>query len=199
MHAQHCPGGVFLKLSIDLALCRPKTDVLGSHHYHCNLSSENHLHKYWYFPKLPGNNSSICSLYTIVHPNLICELPKYKQDLRLLRYFRTADHQTLSSTTEVHARLPATSVFLCYHSNNLSTALPKYMQECRLLRYFRAADHTNTLFHYRSTCKIAGYFGISMLPSKQTLSSTTEVSARLTATSVTAPPQLSTPIKNTEV
>lgn len=99
-----------MQLSIDLALCRPKTDVLGSHHYHCNLSSENHLHKYWYFPKLPGNNSSICSLYTIVHPNLICELPKYKQDLRLLRYFR-------------------------------------------------AADQTNTLCHYRSICKIDGYFG----------------------------------------
>ncbi len=142
MHAQHCPSGVFLQLSIDLALCRPKTDVLGSHHYHCNLSSENHLHKYWYFPKLPGNNSSICSLYTIVHPNLICELPKYKQDLRLLRYFRTADHQTLSATTEVSARLTATSIFPC----------------CR---------PSNSLCHYRSTCKIDGYFGISVLPSKQ--------------------------------
>ena len=159
MHAQHCPGGVFLQLSIDLALCRPKTDVLGSHHYHCNLSSENHLHKYWYFPKLPGNNSSICSLYTIVHPNLICELPKYKQDLRLLRYFRAADQQTLSATTEVSARLTATSVFPC----------------CR---------PTNSLCHYRSTCKNAGYFGISVLPSKQTLSATTEVHARLPTTSV---------------
>ena len=148
-----------MQLSIDLALCRPKTDVLGSHHYHCNLSSENHLHKYWYFPKLPGNNSSICSLYTIVHPNLICELPKYKQDLRLLRYFRAADqtntlchyrstcrnagyfgisvlpfYQTLSATTEVRARMPVTSVFPCYHSIKLSLPLPKYMQECRLLR-----------------------------------------------------------------
>ena len=159
MHAQHCPGGVFLQLSIDLALCRPKTDVLGSHHYHCNLSSENHLHKYWYFPKLPGNNSSICSLHTIVHPNLICELPKYKQDLRLLRYFRAADHQTLSATTEVHARLTATSVFPCCRPNKHSLPLPKYLQDWRLLRYFRAADQTNTLFHYRSICKIDGYFG----------------------------------------
>ena len=188
-----------MQLSIDLALCRPKTDVLGSHHYHCNLSSENHLHKYWYFPKLPGNNSSICSLYTIAHPNLICELPKYKQDLRLLRYFRAADHQTLSATTEVSARLTATSVFPCCRPSTLTLTLPKYKQNWRLLRYFPAPILTISLLHYRSTCRNVGYFGIFVLPFYQTLSATTEVHARMPVTSVTASAHLSNLIKNTEV
>ena len=128
-----------MQLSIDLALCRPKTDVLGSHHYHCNLSSENHLHKYWYFPKLPGNNSSICSLHTIAHPNLICELPSIS---RTYGYFGISVLPT----------------------NKLSLPLPKYMQECRLLRYFRTTIQTNSLCHYRSTCKIDGYFGNCTYP-----------------------------------
>jgi hypothetical protein len=131
-------------------LCCPVRDVAGSRHYHCNLSSANHLHKCSYFPKLPGYNSSTCLLHTIVHPNLICELPKYSPGWRLLRYFR-------------------------------------------------ATILSNSLCHYRSTCRNAGYFGISVLPFYQTLSATTEVHARMPVTSVTASAHPSNLIKNTEV
>ena len=121
------------------------------------------------------------------------------QECRLLRYFRAADHQTLPTTTEVHAGMPVTSVFLCCRPSTLTLTLPKYKQNWRLLRYFPAPILTISLLHYRSTCRNVGYFGIFVLPFYQTLSATTEVHARMPVTSVTASAHLSNLIKNTEV
>ena len=59
--------------------------------------------------------------------------------------------------------MPVTSVFPCSHSNNLSTALPK-PASLTTTSVFPYCRPSNSLCHYRSTCKIAGYFGISVLP-----------------------------------